>query len=98
MISITAQTRPRTHQRMLPVNDNTLRFLINQWQTSIREIITVIFIIVSVGSKAAPPFTSVNIDDKMLQAVVKSGERKNTHVTFTRKNVSSASSNFEDCK
>src|SRR3982751_2382403 len=58
--------------------------------------ITDILIMANVDNNAAPPSTWLNIDVSMVHAVVKSGERKNTQVTFTRKNVSNASINFEE--
>ena len=47
-----------------------------------------------VGSIGAPLAARVNIEVSNLQAVAKSGERKNTQVTFTKKNVSSARKKF----
>ena len=38
-------------------------------------------------SKTAPSFTDENIDESIRHADVKSGERKNTHVTLMKKKV-----------
>ena len=50
-----------------------------------------------VGRRAAPLFTCENMEVNIRHADVKSGERKNTHVTFTKKNVNNASKKFDDC-
>src|ERR1700704_1978693 len=52
--------------------------------------ITVTFIISIVVSKGAPPGTLENMDLNNSHALPKVGARKNTQVTFTRKNVNRA--------
>ena len=47
-------------------------------------------------NSTAPLGTRENIDVSILHAEVKSGDLKNTHVTFTRKNVSNARKKFDD--
>ena len=49
----------------------------------------------SVDKIAALPDTLLNIDVSNLPAVAKSGERKNTQVTFMKKKVTSAIAKFE---
>ena len=58
--------------------------------------ITETLIMLRVGKSAVPSFTLENIDVSMRQADVKSGDRKNTHVTLIIKKVSRAKRKLED--
>ena len=92
-MSITVHMIPTTHHFIFLATSKTVVSLMNQCVATISAITTETFIILRVGNIAAPE-DKPNMEDNNLQAVVKSAERKNTQVTFTRKNVSNARKKF----
>ena len=92
--SMAVQTIPTIHHFVFCATSSTVVFRINQCVTIIRTITTETFIMSIVGKMGAPLPARENIDVSSLQAVVKSGERKNTQVTLTKKNVTRARIKF----
>src|SRR5688572_3595896 len=91
-----AHTIPNNHHGIFDVTFNTLVFLMIQWQATRPIVINEILITAIVPNKAVAPSELPNIDPSNLQAVGKSGDLKNTQVTFTRKNVKSASVKLDE--
>ena len=92
-MSITVHMIPTSHHFIFFATSKTVVSRINQCVATIRITTTETLIILRVGNTAAP-VDRPNMEDNNLHAVVKSAERKNTQVTFTRKNVSSARKKF----
>src|SRR4030095_10727928 len=92
--SMAVQTIPTIHHFVFCATSSTVVLRINQCVATINTTTTETFIISIVGSRGAPLLTRVNIDVSNRHAVVKSGERKNTHVTFTKKKVNNAMKKF----
>src|SRR5215212_4859264 len=85
-----AHTILTIHHFVFLATSSAVVFRMNQWVSTIKTITTDTLIISTVASNATPLVVRPNMDDNNLQAVEKSGERKNTHVTFTKKKVRSA--------
>lgn len=84
---------PTNHHFIFLATSKTVVSRINQCVATISATTTETFIISRVGNTAAPP-DNPNIEDNNRHAVVKSAERKNTQVTFMRKNVRKARKKF----
>src|SRR5688572_26970652 len=85
-----AHMSPTTHHFVFCATANTLVFRMNQCVANTRTVTTATLIISIVANKGAPLFCIPNMDVNILHAESKSGQRKNTQVIFTRKNVNSA--------
>src|SRR4030095_655433 len=92
--SMAVQTIPTIHHLVFCATSRTVVLRINHCVATMRTTTTETLIISMVGSIGAPLVARVNIDVSNLQAVAKSGERKNTQVTFTKKNVRRARKKF----
>src|SRR5664279_3998559 len=84
------QTIPNNHQGILPVTFNTMVFLISQCAITRATMIRLTLAISTQDNTAAPEEFLMNIECKMRQAEVKSGDLKNTQVTLIRKKVQRA--------
>ena len=92
--SIAVQTIPTIHHFVFFATSNTVVLRINQCVATINTTTTDTFIMSMVGSTGAPLLTLVNMDVSNRHAVPKSGDLKNTQVTFTRKKVNRAIKKF----